>query len=212
MLLTCTHTHRDRQARILLIKMFTIVSLKLAHLGIFSPLKDKMWNYMKLEAAAERLRHLRTKDTPSLNISFPYAEADTGWTRSPLVTHSVFLYFPALSSLLWNEGGGKSRNAFLGKGGPSGPDFSGSTRYSWHKQRGENPLPAGWGWPHTHAIHITTQVTHTSVCMLLWQICTLCRINHILSSGELINFWPLKAIWYVKSASVVPIWVQKKLQ
>lgn len=81
---------------------------------------------MKLEAAAG-LRHLCTKDTPSLNISFPYAEADTGWTRSSLLTLSVSLYVPALSEWFCaaKEGGGR-RNA-VREGGPLGLDLSGST-------------------------------------------------------------------------------------
>lgn len=77
---------------------------------------------MKLEAAAG-LRHLCTKDTPSLNISFPYAEADTGWTRSSLLTLSVSLYVPALSAM---REGKKGEMPFR-EGGPLGPDLSGST-------------------------------------------------------------------------------------
>lgn len=82
---------------------------------------------MKLEAAAG-LKHLCTKDTRSLNISFPYAEADTGWTRSSLLTLSVSLYVPALSEWLCavKEGEKKGEMQFR-EGGPLGPDLSGST-------------------------------------------------------------------------------------
>lgn len=50
--------------------------------GSISPLLDKKWNYIKLDAAV-RLE--------SLNISFPYAETDWGgsWGGSP---HSFFFF------------------------------------------------------------------------------------------------------------------------
>ncbi len=82
---------------------------------------------MKLEAAAG-LRHLCTKDTRSLNISFPYAEADTGWTKSSLLTLSVSLYVPALSERLCSmKEGEKKEKCSLGEGGLLGLDLSGST-------------------------------------------------------------------------------------
>lgn len=62
---------------------------------------------MKLEAAAG-LRHLCTKDTPSLNISFPYAKADTGRTGSSLVTRAPPLasfHVPAASERLEEKRG-----------------------------------------------------------------------------------------------------------
>lgn len=82
---------------------------------------------MKLEAAAG-LRHLCSKDTPSLNISFPYAEADTGWTRSSLLTLFASLYVPALSEWFFAmKKGGKKGEMHFREGGPLGPDLSGST-------------------------------------------------------------------------------------
>lgn len=81
---------------------------------------------MKLEAAAG-LRHLCTKDTPSLNISFPYAKADTGRTRSSLLTLSFSHYVPALAEWLCTlKEGEKKANCSMGRG-PLGLDLSGST-------------------------------------------------------------------------------------
>lgn len=63
---------------------------------------------MKLEAAAG-LRHLCTKDIPSLHISFPYAKTDTGRTRLLLLTLSFSLYVPALAEWFCAVKEGKKR-------------------------------------------------------------------------------------------------------
>lgn len=80
---------------------------------------------MKLEAAAG-LRHLCTKDTSSLNISFPYAVADTGWTRLFLLTLSVSLYVPALSEWFCAMKERKKEKCSKGRG-PLGLDLLGRT-------------------------------------------------------------------------------------
>lgn len=123
---------------------------------------------MKLEAAAG-LRHLCSKDTPSLNISFPYAEADTGWTRSSLLTLFASLYVPALSEWFFAmKKGEKKEKCILGKGVlwvqtcQEAPDVHGRSR------EGKVPsLAGGVGHTHrhTHAMNVTTQVIHTSISM-----------------------------------------------
>lgn len=104
---------------------------------------------MKLEAAAG-LRHLCTKDTPSLNISFPYAKA--GRTRSSLLTCFYSLHAPTPSEWFCAV----KEKCSEGRG-PLGLDLSGSTWFSWQRQNG-GKSPAWWvGWAtHTHTdIHVS---------------------------------------------------------
>lgn len=104
---------------------------------------------MKLEAAAG-LRHLCTKDTPSLNISFPYAKA--GRTRSSLLTRFYSLHAPTPSEWFCAV----KEKCSEGRG-PLGLDLSGSTWFSWQRQNG-GKSPAWWvGWAtHTHTdIHVS---------------------------------------------------------
>lgn len=57
---TLTHTHTETQARIPLIKLFTIVSLTLAHLGTFSPLlrqNVKLYEIRGSSSATQALMH-----------------------------------------------------------------------------------------------------------------------------------------------------------
>lgn len=122
---------------------------------------------MKLEAAAG-LRHLCTKDTPSLNISFPYAEADTGWTRSSLCTLSVSLYVPALSEWFCAMKEGKKGEMQLGKGSSGCRLVRKHLMFMAEAERGKSPgLVGGVGHTHrhTHAMNISTQVIHTSLSM-----------------------------------------------
>lgn len=120
---------------------------------------------MKLEAAAG-LRHLCTKDTPSLNISFPYAKA--GRTRSSLLTCFYSLHAPTPSEWFCAV----KEKCSEGRG-PLGLDLSGSTWFSWQRQNG-GKSPAWWvGWAtHTHTQTYTYQkhITYTCITMTPWTV------------------------------------------
>lgn len=118
---------------------------------------------MKLEAAAG-LRHLCTKDTPSLNISFPYAKA--GRTRSSLLTCFYSLHAPTPSEWFCAV----KEKCSEGRG-PLGLDLSGSTWFSWQRQNG-GKSPAWWvGWAtHTQTYTYQKHITYTCITMTPWTV------------------------------------------
>lgn len=144
---------------------------------------------MKLEAAAG-IRHLCTKDTPSLNISFPYAEADTGRTRSSLLPLSVPLYAPDLSGWFCASKVGGKEKCIWGRG-PLGLDLSGSTWCSWQRQRGESPHAWWVGWA-THTAPTCNERYHTSHTHLLCDPMN-CIQNIIYNMFK----WAFKTNWLV---------------
>lgn len=84
------------QAKIPLIKLFTILSLTLTHLGRFSLLLRQNVKLYEIRGSSWTC----TEDTQSLYISLPYAKTGTGRTRSSL----FFLLSRSFRAVLCNEG------------------------------------------------------------------------------------------------------------
>lgn len=117
---------------------------------------------MKLEAAAG-LRHLCTKDTPSLNISFPYAKADAGRVDKIVSPHSLFFFLCSRSFRVvpCNEGGKNKRRNAVREGILWVQTCQEAPEVSWQRQRWESPLLGGWGGPHTQT-HICIEHYHSA--------------------------------------------------
>lgn len=113
---TRTHTHSSNlsrreaiQATIPLIKLFTIFSLTLTHLGTFLPLLRQNVKLHEIRGSSGTKAFIH-KDTPSLNISFPYAKAGSGRIRAFLLTLSFSLDVPAPAEWFCAMTEGRKRN------------------------------------------------------------------------------------------------------